>query len=102
MLIQILAKLYFIAFLASMFFFVIVDFNSYITELILDNCSLVCSVVEFGKIFFGTLSGILAFILFMKIQVRFLKQLNDNTFGLTPNIKSIFTKREKELFKLYI
>jgi len=84
MLIQILAKLYFIAFLASMFFFVIVDFNLYITELILGNCGLVCSVFEFGNIFFGTLSGVLAFILFMKIQVRFLKQLND---GLTPNIK---------------
>jgi hypothetical protein len=39
------------------------------------NCGLVCSVVEFGNIFFGTLSGILAFILFMKMQVRFLKHL---------------------------
>ena len=81
MIIQILAILYFIAFVASMFFFVIVDFILYIAELILGNCGLICSVIEFGKIIFGTLSGVIAFFLFLKIQVRFLKQLNDNTFG---------------------
>ena len=80
MLIQILAIAFFIAFVASMFFFVIADFILFLSELILGNCGLICTMIEIGKIFFGIVAGSIAFILFLKIQVRFLKKLNDNTF----------------------